>query len=305
MTIHMYDFEFNRLASENRIIQARWTVYYNGIGSFEAHFPITSDLVKLVSENKYMVAVCEGFFAVIVGYELLDELVLYGRSCNWLLSKRIVPSAEGVTARPGEYVSELAEKAFSDTDNFTVGEIAQTSETEISHSVGTLSEVAADILKLSGLGHELIFDVKNKQWKFNIIKGTENKLILSEGHKNAYDTKGSFDILELATCGIYKDGEDGDLKEISREDKTGIYRWQAYITEDSEAEALARMEELREKNEITAKLRGLRIGIDYGLGDTVRIQIIKGEYRDTRSVKIKGAEFRAEQGVYTQQPIFE
>lgn len=305
MTLHIYDFEFNRLASENHIIQARWTLYYNEIGSFEVHLPLTSCLVETVTNNRYIVAVQGSFSAIIIGYELMDELVLYGRTCNWILTKRIAPQVEETSA-PGKYVSELVATAFSDTDIFKVSEPKESESIKLVHSAGQLSDTVMDFLRQGGLGHEVVFDIKSKKWIFNTTKGTENKIILSEGHKNAYDTRGSFDILELATCGAYYDSSDGNLKEVVKDaEKTGIYRWQAYITADADTEAMAELETMDEKNEITAKLRGLEFGKDYAPGDTVRIQIIKGKYRNTRSVRIKGAEIRLEQGKYTQQPIFE
>ena len=60
-----------------------------------------------------------------------------------------------------------------------------------------------------------------------------------------------------------------------------------------------------EKNEITLKVKGARLGEDYSLGDIVRVQIIKGIYRSTVRRRIVGVEVRFEQGISDEQPIFE
>ena len=174
MTLRLYDFEFNLLEVENNVIKAKWAVYYNGIGSFEVHLPLTSKLAKVVVDNRYLVAVWDRFSAIIVGFEMTDELVLFGRTCNWLLSKRISPGVVQTTAFPGKYAAEIALSAFSDTENFVLGSVPESQEESIEYSDGQTSKIVADCLALGGLGHEVCFDIKNKRWVLNILKGDEN-----------------------------------------------------------------------------------------------------------------------------------
>ncbi len=308
MTLRLYDFEFNLLGVENNIIKAKWEIYYNGIGTFQVQLPITSRLVRLVTENRYLVAVQGNFSAIIVGYELGDELVLYGRTCNWILSKRISSGFGATTAQPGAQASMLVRDAFSDTKNFLLGECPDCAETELESDEGRISEIVAECLIQGGLGHEVVFDIKNKSWVFNILKGSESDLVLSEGHKNAYETKGTIDIIDLATCGVYKENTDEGfaVKTITKNpEMTGIYRWEARLGTGTETEARAALEKLGEKNEVTLNVRNLRFGEDYSLGDVVRVQIIKGDYRSTQKKRIKGVEVRLGQGVQLESPIFE
>ena len=44
---------------------------------------------------------------------------------------------------------------------------------------------------------------------------------------------------------------------------------------------------------------------DYFLGDTVRVQIIKNDYKVTKRLRIKGVELASKPGGYTEKPIFE
>lgn len=308
MTLRLYDFEFNLLEVENNVINAKWIVYYNGIGTFQAHLPITSKLVKIVTENRYMVAVQGKFSAIIVGKELEDELVLYGRTCNWLLTKRISPGFDAITAYPGAYAAQIALDAFSDTENFVMGDCPDSEETRLESREGYTADTVSDCLALGNLGYEVVFDIKNKKWVFNVLKGSENDLILSEGHKNAYETKCTFDIIDLATCGVFTENTDEGpvTKTVTKDpEMTGIYRWEARLGTGSETEAKAALSKLSENNEITLNVRNLTFGKDYCLGDTVRVQIIKGDYRSTEKKVIKGVEMRMEQGVYLEKPVFE
>lgn len=308
MTLRFYDFEFNLLESENNVIKAKWAIYYNDIGTFEAHLPLTSKIVGLVAENRYLVAVQGKLSAIIVGKELRDELIIYGRTCNWLLSKRVSSAIEKLSAKPGTRAAEIALAAFSDVENFVAGDVADAGATEFESGEGLISDIVSDCLATGKLGHEVVFDYTNKRWVLNILSGSETDLILSEGHRNAYDAKISSDILDLATCGVYnEETEDGFVSASLPGDteRKGIYRWEALLDGSTATEAAVSLGKKSERSEATLNVRGLVFGIDYALGDVVRIQIIKGKYRTTQKRRISGVEVRREQGVCTEQPIFE
>ncbi len=308
MTLLFYDFEFNLLLAEPKLVRSKWTVYYNGVGSFEAHLPLSSEAVGLVTDNRYLVVVQDGLSAIVVGSELKDELVIYGRTCNWLLSKRITPELETVTGAAGALAEGFVNTAFSDVENFVTGTIDAGESIEFESRQATTLEVVTDCLSQKKLGHRVTFDVAAKQWVFDVIKGSENDLIMSEANKNAYDTRILADILELATCGrFYKETENGYESTVLEGDvqKTGIYRWEAELDGRASGEAAVSLGKMTEKNEITLKARNTMLGRDYNLGDIVRVQIIKGEYRTTVKKRISGVEIRFEQGACGEQPIFE
>ena len=308
MTLFVYDFEFNLLLVETRIISSRWVVYYNDVGTFEAHFPTTSELTRIVSENKYLVVKQYGLSAIIVGKEIGDELVLYGRTCNWLLSKRITPEMELSTIYSGEATSKMVKEAFSDVGNFTIVNEPQGILAEFECMENETLNCVRDCLKLSNLGHELCFNEKTKNWEFSILEGMERDLILSEAHRNAFGTKISSDILDLATCGVYdKKTDDGYISEKIAGDgeKTGIYRWEAKLLGETEKEAQINLEKLTEKNKISMTTDEISWKKDYNLGDIIRLQIIKGVYRTTEKKRVCGVEIVVRQDEYSEQPIFE
>lgn len=308
MTLRLYDFEFNLLGAEQNVIKTKWSVYYNNVGTFEAHLSLNSKLVKTVMENPYMVAVQDGFSAIVVGKELGDELVLYGRTCNWLLSKRISPKRELITSVPGEYAAQVVNDAFYDTQNFVLGNIVPGNEAEFENDEGLALDIVTNCLAGAKLGHEVVFDIKNKRWVFNILEGTQNSIVLSECHKNAWNTKGTFDIIDMATCGIYKEYTDTEIVSksiVKNPEKTGIYRWETLLFGKNKTEAGAELEKKSPKNEISLGTKGIVFGKDYQLGDKVRVQMVKGGYRTTEEKRIKGVEKYYAQGIASEQPIFE
>ena len=306
--IFFYNFEFDILAVETNIIKSKWVVYYNGIGTFEAHLPITSDITKLLGENKYVVVTQHGFSAVIVGFELKDELVIYGRTCNWLFSKRILNGVSYGEDFAGKIAAQMARNAFSDVEKFSVGTVKEGSKISFSKDEDFAIEMISDCLAMSDLGHELRFNYKEKVWEFNVLEGSINDLVLSEAHRNAYDTGVTFDMLDLATSGRYEKKTDNGYVStviVGDEDKTGIYRWEAKLLGSTEQEAKADLLKRCEKGEASLSVKDILYGRDYRLGDVLRIQILKGAYCKTETKRAKGVEITTKQGVYSEKPIFE
>lgn len=306
MMLFIYDFDFNLLLVEKGIIRSRWVVYYNDVGTFEAHLPATSELCRIVSENPYLIVKQHGLSAIVVGYELSDELIVYGRTCNWLLTKRITPETPTKTALAGEMASQFVEEAFYDVDNFVLNTLALGESVEFKTEEDTTFSAVKNCLEISGLGHELDFDEKDKKWEFNIFSGSENEIILSEAHKNACNTGISFDILDYASCGNYeKETANGvkNVQVVKDSDKTGILRWEVKLSGETEEEAEKELQSLNQKYELTMDTYGISWKKDYALGDTLRIQVIKGDFKRNEVRKVIGVEISVEQGSYKESPI--
>lgn len=308
MTLFVYDFEFNLLLAENGIIMSRWAVYYNDVGTFEIHLPITSELTRIVNEETYLLVKQNGLRGIVTGLELGDELILYGRTCNWLLSKRITPQNTLSTVACGEKAAELVNAAFSDVENFSEGNTINGESAEFESREDATLNVVRDLLDLSDLGHELTFDEKEKIWQFNILSGSQSELVLSEVHKNAYDTKICSDILDLATFGKYKRKTSSGYSDESiytDSEKTGIYRWEAILSGDTEKEAESELIKLSKKSKVYMTTSDVKWNTDYFLGDTVKLQITKGDFKTIEEKRVKGVEVTMRCGQNTEQPIFE
>jgi len=313
MVIRFYDFAFNLKHIEPKFVSSSWRVCYNAEGTFEAHFPTESEVLSLVANSKYLVAVQGDFAAVITGYEAREDFTVYGRTCNWILKKRLVLPFESSNVFSGKFACDTVSEAFSDVSNFGVsaasyGQIISYAKDNIS----TLYDVVRESLNMGSIGHTVRFDTKNKKWVFATIRSKETDLMVSESLKNASDTAITADILDLADSGYYKkrtENSDGSVSEkftlLSAGAKTGIYRWEAILSGSSENEAKAVLKSKKENSELALSTHGIFYGKDYSLGDIVRVQIVKGTLKKTAKRRISGVNVRYSGSAKFEEPIFE
>lgn len=213
--IRIYDYEFNLLHIEHDISSCNWTFYENAVGTFEMHFPLTSRLVSVAMEHRYLVAVQGRKQAVITGRQLDTEGVLYGRSCNWLLSRFCVSEtfdtdalfdAGTIAARDAQtvcrYIFGLAMDGLMvfemDADS-SFGDVYVENKT-----VTPVLDLVQGCLTKDGAGHEVLFDVANKRWVFRMTKGKTLSVILSEDNRNAYEAAYTEDMQDYFTGGWYE-----------------------------------------------------------------------------------------------------
>ena len=297
--IRVYSFDFELLFLEARVKSISWTLLYNGIGTFEAHFPLNSGLTELTASNKYLVFCEDDRAAILTGREVSDELILYGRTPNWLLEKRVAPKTSGVTGKAGEICGNLVQSAFNGVTGFVVLPSQEGDTMTVERSTyQTVYSAVNEYLSTCGLGHRLDFDRENEKWVFSVYRGVEVPLLISEANKNAYGTSVSYDILDMADCGYY--GESGYIQGAN----TGIYRWEAVLSGETEAEAAISLAGKKENAEVSLKLRNLTLGRDYNIGDILRIQIIKGNWRTTAKKRVSGVRLVKRDGFSEEIPIF-
>ena len=224
------------------------------------------------------------------------------------MTKRITPKISEKAVYLGEKAVQIAEDAFFDVENFYIKSIVSGEKAGFESEEDTTLSVLKKCLEASGLGHELAFNEKDKRWDFSVISGKENDTILSEAHKNVYNTGISFDILDYATCGRYrKETADGyeSVSVIKDAEKTGIYRWEASLSEETKELAEEELDALAHKYELSASTHGIAWKKDYNLGDILRVQVIKGNFKKNENRKVEGVELCFSGGKYTERPIFE
>lgn len=314
--IKFYDFEFNLLGSEHRYTSLRWEIKYNDIGTFEAHLPLgLTDTVNIIMENEYLIAEQKGRFAIITGKQLNTEAVIYGRTLNWILSRRTTPKFKQLTGTCGELAKGFFNAAFSDIDNFAVQTDCETKTIDFWRNTRNVTQtVIMECLDNDGAGHEVLYDIENKQWIFRIYKGIERDCIISEPLKTAYDTAFSTDILDLYDGGWYEEqpetteGTETDYESIwtyieKDNPKTGIYHWEAVLSGANSSEAKTDLKKKKINEECEAKVRNLKYGVDYNLGDILRFQIVKGDFKKTVLKRVTAISLWNEQGSSGESPI--
>ncbi len=321
--IRIYDFNYNLLAETERAFSSEWELKFNGIGTYEGSFSINSDFAKIFAENRYLILTEDGRQAVCVGKLISDKLNVYGRTTEWLLSKRVVlPFKTSVIfgesyTDPETIILYLLSKAYktpyivaedgSVSTNINTAAVCE--DLIIPEKIGVpsldrhfwrnnanpLSDVISDLCEMIGCGYSLKADFEQKCWRFELVFGKERShLLVSKSLKNAYDMSLRESLLETASGGYFElydaDSEQKPYGYIAPiETENGLLYWDAVL---SSASGLSEAEKLLKKRSLELKLNceiiGASYGIDYELGDTFRVQFEAGAFRHTLKRRVTG-----------------
>lgn len=326
--IRIYDFEFNLLCIENKIISSNWHLKHNGVGSFEMHFSLDSEICGNIHDNfdmkrnKLLVVVQGDKQGILTGFRIKDELAIYGKTCNFLLSKRLVPkfsTSQLDIKKDVESISRYCVKnAFADVDNFVLGDCVGFDEMFASgkhfwrNVYNPASEVVHDLMDIGGGGHGVLFDIKNNRWVFYTTKNKENPMLLSVQMKNAYNIETMGSIGEYCSCGWYEQyqsAEDGVPADpvwtfVTKDEKSGIYRWEGRLNGMYESEAAADLKNKKIAEETELSLRKVYYKKDFELGDIITLQYKFGNYEKTVKKLIEGVYLTFENNNISEKPVF-
>jgi len=222
--VRFYDYEFNLLHIEHDIISCNWTLYEKEVGSFEMHVPLASGLVPVAMKNRYLVAVQGRKQAIITGRQLGTEAVLYGRTCNWLLSRFCLPevfdtdslyTAGSIGAKDAQTVCRyIINRGMGQIDCFAFEENTESTFGEVyieSKGITSVLDLVSDCAGQAGCGYEVIFDVPKKQLLFRLFTGRRSDSVVSEANRNCYDIVYTEDLQSYFPGGYYeKKTESGD-----------------------------------------------------------------------------------------------
>lgn len=330
--VRIYDFELNLLHIQHDITTTNWTINYNGIGTFEGHFPISTRIAAACTGRRYFIVTQGEKQAVGIGLNAANEFVIFGRTVNWLLSKRSVPAfkTSELTPRPrnAEAVARWAfghgytdnETAAARDPDFILGELAGLSDTPDydfwRNTRNSLDSVVIDALEAAGAGHRLRIDFDRKKWIFEVITGRELPIVLSEDNRNAYDTEYNADILDMATAGWYEyTPEEAGTEEIPAESEwrymetddpqSGRYRFEKILSGTDESEAKQDLAKSRAVDTVQAKMKKYKYGIDYNLGDIVTAQYKRAGFALARRCRITGVNIWCGRNDSGEEPIME
>lgn len=309
--LRFYTFDFVLLHVEHHFSSVNWNICYNDIGTFEAHFDLQSEALPIVMEQDYLIVVQGQQAAVVVGKRLGEDLAVYGRTCNWLLTKRVIDVFEKGEQPAEQVVNQAVKTAFSDvpvilappTEDVLLEAAEQDNKRE-------LFSMVQEILEQAGLGHTLEFEPIGKHWVFRILRGRNNNpLTVSVSNRNAYDMTIEHDLLDLCTEGWYKqkleDGGEQWVQLKGTSPQTGMRRWEGLLSGESESEAAASLLAMRRAEAVQGNTFGITYDEDYALGDIVVVQYQAGDYKKTARKRVTGVNLWYESNGCGQQPIFE
>lgn len=307
--IWFYDFELNLLHIDSAYSSVDWLIKFNGIGTFEAHFPINSPVTKLCMEHSYLIAVQGENQAVITGKKAASDLTLYGRTPNWFLSKRVTPKFSKMDNSPEYIAKTYVAKAMADVSNFKLMRTTGfTKNIKFWRNVyNPTIKVVSECLERVNAGHKMWFDFNEKKIVYRAIKPKETGLIISRTNLNAQNISYTEDFQNCANGGFYAttDETTGETTwtEIAS-DKTGLYRWIDVLGGDNEPDAQASLKTRKWEKNIKFDVRGLKYGVDYILGDIVTVKSEFGGYRRSDKKQITEVNIWYENGNSGEKPVF-
>ena len=261
--IRVYDFDFNLLCIMPDTKSVSWRILYNGVGTFEGHISLIESISNVILNNKYTVIVQGDRQAICTGKIVEEELVVCGRTVNWILTKRVRPPfraseifgteeyqnpetillyclKKGFIEPPkiGDDGIEDLESIDSDkvVSNFVIPE-ARGAEKLTYHfwrtSANTLEELSKELCEKMNRGHRVVFDVINKCWRFEFIYPCQTDIIVAKESKNAYDFTYSQSILDSASAGWYP--LQNNLENTEGEDEANLW---GYIKKEEDKKGI-------------------------------------------------------------------
>ncbi len=204
--LRFYDFEFNLLCIVPTVIDAMWEIKFNGVGTFEASINPDSKVTSALMGRDHIVVIQGTKQAIITEkYAEGNKITLYGRTMNFILSKRIILPFNIKDKEVENKAFKLVKKLTYDSFPEIQVEIPEEDE-EIEFYrlvMYDLEEVICDILDKVNSGHRVYYDVKNKKWVLKVFRQKENNIFLSEENGNIYNATYREGVLDYANCGIY------------------------------------------------------------------------------------------------------
>ena len=322
--IRVYDFEFNLLYIMTDVISSDWHLLYNGVGTYEGHFRLKDGISDIILSNKYVVIVQGDLQAICTGKIVDKELTVCGRTVNWILTKRVRPPFKtseifGEYKDPETILLYCLEKGFtkpplidstgvetSSIDenravlNFVIPEAigAEVMDNYFwRNSANDVESICVDLCEKLNRGHRVIFDVANKCWKFEFITPNKNETLIAKESKTAYQFEFAEDLLNDASGGWYpkysgESGENTSWHYLRGEERSGIYDWDCVLSCSGESEAADALKKKTATKKIESRLRNLKFGVDYNLGDIMPVYFSYGSFETTQYYIINGVDIR-------------
>lgn len=321
--VRIYDSNFNLIHIENKVISSNWSVHFNDVGNFEIHMLPETEAAEIIMNNfdfendKIPVVVQGTLQGIVTGIRICDDFTVYGRTCNWLLTRKVTPAFKSseldIVSTPENIARYVVEKAFYDQENFVLGDKIGMVESGgfWRNTYHYTSDVVSEVLMNEYCGHNIFFDTKNKRWVFNVLPARKTDLILSAGNKNAYDTEYVLNCDKFYSACWYEQEQefaDGEFPDpvwtyIKKHEKTGIYRAECILDTYVGEEAENTLRKSGSKENITTGITDIKEQEDYMVGDIVRVQYIYGNIRKTRTKQITGENIAFEKGSESRQVI--
>ncbi len=254
--IRFYDLNFNLNLIEPSFLSVSFCEKFRDVGSFEIHLPKDSAAAELTLP---CMAVIGDFCGIVTGLRISQDIAVFGKTLDFLLSKRICKPQSFKEKSAAEIVKSLTDACICDFAVLEEFEDFSVDEDFIISSPTPLCNVIARICGENG--YSLCADFENKKFVFKILPMRSNPIRLSADTATAGNIVRSVNYSGYAGWGWF-----GDVL-ISSDTAEGAYRWETVLSGETEGEAKEKLAAQKPVSSISAELQNLIYGKDYFAGD--------------------------------------
>lgn len=302
--IYFYDFDLTPLyilSPETGYMFVNAKQELRGSGSCQLTFK-DKELEKLVrAAPEGIIVRWRGFWGVVSDYNFTDlKDTLYGEHLNVVLYKAVIPK-QTFDGNLEILIKSLISEFYPWLSFAAEQGVTYPSVTYEMTSYQNGDSIIKELCKRANVGYEVF--IEGRAFKFRLITPGKNPLMLSENNLNAYEFTEDFDGKTVAFGGWYEEEQaEGEpvWKYIKTADKTGIHKQDIVLKAKNKADAESELEGSIGTRKLSCKTKNISYGIDYKLGDIVRIQ---SDATVTRTVT--AIERYLENGAYRENPAFE
>ncbi len=203
--VFFYDFAFKPLEQVSGFISLNITKKYCGFGTAEIHFPISrTEIIRMLRDNPYIICVTNDAQMIVTGWKLGEDIAIFGRTPEWLLTKRVVAPFSCSQKTPAEIANYVVQTAVGDFADVTDVEFVGDKTDYSAKEPKTAYDIVCGVLNPAGLGFKLGADIKNKRFVFSVCKGSELLLLISASNRTACDMSYTRDMQGIVNnCGWY------------------------------------------------------------------------------------------------------
>ncbi len=198
--INFYNFDFTLIATFPRVTSVNFQKNYCGFGAAEIHFSINEkDVIYMLEKNSYLFFMAGKNSAVVTGWRIGEDIAVFGRTPEWLLTKRGVQAFESKLATAEDIARNAVQAAAGDF--VTLGDIAGLGENQSysTDGVRVLHDVVCEVLGSQELGFKVVPDIEKKTFVFSVFSGQEALCMVSPSYRTAYDLEYTVEKQDMVT----------------------------------------------------------------------------------------------------------